>query len=93
MIGLEDCLGLCDPRPDEVRVVSDHEHLPDILAAALGTHLFQSEHGAGKIREMFLGQIRTAVQRRDITTARHLAGTLRHFLHGHPEAAFQHRAA
>jgi hypothetical protein len=93
MISLEDCLGLCDLSPDEVRAVGEHEHLPDILAAALGSRLLQSEHGAEKIRDMFLGQFRTALQRRDITTARHLAGTLRHFLHGHPEAAFQQRAA
>ena len=93
MIALEDCLGLCDLSPDEVRAVGDHEHMPDILAAALGSHLLHSEHGAEKIRDMFLGEIRTALQHRDVTTARNLVGTLRHFLHGHPEAAFPQRAA
>ncbi len=66
MIALEGCLGLCDLSPDEVRAVGDHEHLPDILAAALGSHLLQGKHGAAKIRTMFLDDIRTALRRRDI---------------------------
>ena len=93
MIALEDCLGLCDLSPDEVRAISEHEHVPEILAAALGTSLLQSEAGPKKIRDMFMDDIRTAIRRRDVAGARNLVGTLRHFLHDHPEAAFQPHAA
>ncbi len=93
MISLEDCLGLCDLSPDAVRAISEHEHVPDILAAALGTDLLYSESGSKKIRDMFLDDIPTAIRRRDVAGARNLVGTLRHFLHEHPEAAVQPRAA
>jgi len=92
VISLEDCLGLCDLSPDEVRVISEHEHVPDILAAALGTDLLRSKSGVKKIRDMFLDDIRTAIRRRDVAGARNLVGTLRHFLRDHPEAAVLPRA-
>ena len=93
MIALEDCLGLCDLSPDEVRAISEHEHVPEILATALGANLLLSAHGPEKIRDMFLDDIRMAIRRHDTVHARNLVGTLRHFLHDHPEAAFQRRAA
>src|SRR3954464_3636266 len=52
VIALEDCLGLCDLSPDQVRAISEHEHVPEILAAALGTDLLRSESGPEKIRDM-----------------------------------------
>ena len=93
MIALEDCLGLCDLSPDEVRAISEHEHVPEILAAALGADLLHTETGPKKMRGMFMDNIRTAIRRRDTAAARGLVGTLRHFLHDHPEAAFQPHAA
>ena len=93
VIALEDCLGLCDLSPEEVRAIGEHEHMPDIIAAALGTDLLHSETGLKAIRDMIVDEMRTAVRRRDIAGARNLVGTLRHFLRYHPEAAFQPRAA
>jgi hypothetical protein len=93
VISLEDCLGLCDLSPDAVRAISEHEHVPDILAAALGTDLLHSKAGPQKIRDMFRDDIRTAIRRRDTAGARNLVGTLRHFLREHPEAAAQIRGA
>jgi hypothetical protein len=93
VIALEDCLGLCDLSPDQVRAISEHEHVPEILAAALGTDLLRSESGPETIRDMFMDDLRRAVRRRDVAGARNLVGTLRHFLHDHPEAAFRPKAA
>jgi hypothetical protein len=93
VIALEVCLGLCDLSPEEVRAIGEHEHMPDIIAAALGTELLHSETGLTTIRDMIVDEMRTAVRRRDIAGARNLVGTLRHFLRDHPEAAFQPRAA
>jgi hypothetical protein len=93
VIALEDCLGLCDLSPEEVRAIGEHEHVPDIIAAALGTELLRSKNGPQKVRDIIVDEMRTAVQHRAIAGARNLVGTLRHFLHDHPEAAFQPRAA
>jgi len=39
MISLEDCIGLCSLDKDEVSAISEHEHIPDIAAAALANYL------------------------------------------------------
>ena len=39
MISLEDCIGLCGLDEDEVAAISEHEHIPEIAAAALANYL------------------------------------------------------
>ena len=39
MIALEDCIGLCGFDEDEVAAISEHEHIPEIAAAALANYL------------------------------------------------------
>jgi hypothetical protein len=87
MISLEDCIGLCDLSPDEVAAIGEHEHIPEVIAATLGSYLMHSEHGPEKVRGMQIDDIRSAVHRHDIPHARHLVSILRHFLHEHPDAA------
>ena len=87
MISLEDCIGLCDLSPDEITAIGEHEHVPEVIAATLGSYLIHSEHGPEKVRDMLIDDIRSAVHRHDIRHARHLVSTLRHFLHEHPDAA------
>ena len=36
MITLEDCTALCGLKEEEVRAIAEHEHVPDIAAAAIG---------------------------------------------------------
>ena len=89
MISLADCMGLCDLSPEEVQAISEHEHVPEIIAATLGSYLLHSEHGPEKVRQIIVDDIRSAVRRHDIPHARQFVSVLRHFLHEHPdEAAF-----
>jgi hypothetical protein len=85
MISLADCMGLCDLSPEEVQAISEHEHVPEIIAATLGSYLLHSEHGPEKVRQIIVDDIRSAVRRHDIPHARQLVSVLRHFLHEHPE--------
>jgi hypothetical protein len=41
MITLEDCVALCGLTQDEVHALAEHEHIPDIAAAALGQCLLK----------------------------------------------------
>ena len=86
MISIEDCIGLCGLDPDEIGAIAEHEHVPDICAAALGQYLLKREHGAEAIRDMIVDDIRAAEQRGDRGHARDLLLTLHRFLSTHPEA-------
>lgn len=86
MISIEDCIGLCGLDPDEIGAIAEHEHVPDICAAALGQYLLKSEHGAEAIRDMIVDDIRAAERRGDRAHARDLLHTLQQFLTAHPEA-------
>jgi hypothetical protein len=86
MISLEDCLALCGLTEDEVLALAEHEHIPEIAAAALGQYLLTQPTGCGTIREMIAEDIRWARERGDVRHAEQLAVILRHFLGSHPES-------
>ena len=86
MICLEDCLALCGLSDEEVLAIAEHEHLPEIAAAALAQYLLNQEHGAEKIRDMIIDDVRTAQARGDRQHVQTLLHVLHHFLKGHPEA-------
>ena len=68
-ITLEDCIALCGLDESEVAAIAEHEHIPQISAAALAQNL--------------LGRPGSAMRRKDIAHARELLTTLRHFLAEH----------
>jgi hypothetical protein len=49
MITLEDSVGFCGLAEEEVLAIAEHEHLPEIAAAALTQYLLSQEHGAARI--------------------------------------------
>ncbi len=86
MITLEDCVGMCGLTEEEVLAIAEHEHLPEIAAAALAEYLLSQEHGSEAIRDMIVDDIRRAGlqgKKRDVVTLLHV---LHHFLKTHPEA-------
>jgi hypothetical protein len=87
MIALEDCLAMCDLTPDEIAAIAEHEHMPEVAAAALGSYLIHRERGARAVRDMIRDDIRHAIRAGDGRHARQLVATLSHFLRDHPEAA------
>jgi hypothetical protein len=86
VITLEDCIALCGLTEQEVLAIAEHEHVPEIVAAAMARYLLKEPHGGEKIRDMIRDDIREALKRGDRDHARELFMTLRHFLDIHPAA-------
>ena len=87
MITLEDCIAMCGLSEEEVLAIAEHEHIPEIAAAALGQYLLYQDHGPEKIRDIIQDDFRAALARGDHKHARELFMALRHFLSVHPDAA------
>ena len=86
MISLEDCIALCGLTEEEVLAIAEHEHIPEIAAAALAHYLLKQEHGPEQIRDMVVDDIRAAQARGDRQQMRTLLHTLHHYLKEHPQA-------
>jgi len=89
MISIEDCIAFSGLTEDEVLAIAEHEHLPEMAAAALAQYLLQQAHGTERIRDMIVDDIRTAQQRGDRAHVRTLLHVLHHFLRQHPDASPQ----
>jgi hypothetical protein len=86
MITLEDCMAFCGLTEEEVLAIAEHEHMPEIAAAALAEYLTYQEHGTEKIRDMIVDDIRASQARSDRERVLTLLHVLHHFLRTHPEA-------
>jgi hypothetical protein len=86
MISLQDCIALCGLSEKEVMAIAEHEHVPEITAAAMGRYLLKKPDGPDKIRDMMRDDIHDALSRGDKERASELLMVLRHFLATHPEA-------
>jgi hypothetical protein len=87
MITLEDCLAMCDLTPEEVAAIAEHEHMPEVSAAALGAYLLHRDKGVETVRGMIHDDIRAAIARGDARHARQLVHTYALFAREHPDAA------
>ena len=87
MLTYEDCVGMCDLTEQEVDAIAEHEHIPNIVAAELGSYLVHEEPGIPKIRRFILDDIEMAEKRGDEEHALVLKLALRHFVQTHPSAA------
>src|SRR4030095_5016946 len=90
MISLEDCIALCGLTEQEVLAIAEHEHVPEIAAAAIGRYLLKEPNGPEKIRDMMRDDIHAALNRGDKEHASELLMVLRHFLATHPDAQHSH---
>jgi predicted protein tyrosine phosphatase len=86
MISLEDCIGMCGLDADEVAAIGEHEHIPDIAAAALADYLLKQAGGPERILTMIVDDIHEALDAGQIRHGAELFMALRHFLEQHPEA-------
>jgi hypothetical protein len=86
MISKEDCIAFSGLSEGEVEALSEHEHIPEIAAAALADYLLHQPHGSEKIRAMIVDDIHKALDVGRIKHAGELFMALRHFLSEHPEA-------
>jgi hypothetical protein len=85
MITLEDCIAFCGLTEAEVMAIAEHEHVPEIAAAAMAEYLLPHRRGVDKIHCMIVDDIRAALRRGDKRHASELFAALRHFLSTHPE--------
>jgi len=86
MISLEDCIGLCGLDEAEVEAICEHEHIPEIAAAAMAQYLLNQPNGGEAIRGMIIEDIHKALDAGQVKHAGELFTALRHFLGEHPEA-------
>jgi hypothetical protein len=86
MISLEDCIGLCGLDEEQVAAIGEHEHIPEIAAAALASYLLHQPHGAATIRTMIIDDIHKALDEGRVKHAAELFMALRHLLEQNPEA-------
>jgi hypothetical protein len=82
-ISLEDCIALCGLDEREVAAIAEHEHAPEIVAAALAQYLMQQPGGPAQIRDMIVEDLRAALRHGDRAHAGELLSTLRHFVAMH----------
>lgn len=50
MLTLKDCVELSELSEDEVHLIAEHEHIPEIVAAELGNELLHSADGVTTIK-------------------------------------------
>lgn len=88
MLCLDDCLDFCELESDEVDAIAEHEHVPVIVAAEIGSELLKSDVGVVKLHTMILEDIQIALAHGRTEHAQELAMTYRHFQSAHPIHAF-----
>ncbi len=81
----DDIIGMCGLGEEEVEAIAEHEHVPDVVAAALADYLLHQQRGAAVIRNMIKDDIRTALDRGDTVHAGLLFRALHHFVNAHPQ--------
>lgn len=83
MISYEDCAAMCGLELDEITAIAEHEHVPELAAAALGNYLLHKTGGTAEIRRMLVDDIRSALSENRLEHARELLMALRHFMSCH----------
>jgi len=86
MISLEDCIGLCGLEESEIAAIAEHEHMPEVAAAAFANYLLHQAGGAERIRTMIIDDIHKALDDRRVDHAAELFMALRHFLDEYQQA-------
>ena len=93
MLTLEDCIALSGLTREEIDVIAEHEHLPEIVAAELGAYLLQLPQGEQVIKALIRDDIARARTHGDYLHSAKLKLVLRHFVEHCAEAARKDGAA
>jgi hypothetical protein len=83
MLRFEDCVAFCALNEDEIAAIAEHEGIPDVAAAELGSALLQRPDGVARIRAMIVDDIVTAQRRRNYLRSTELKSVLRQFVATH----------
>ena len=85
MLSYEDCRAFSDLTQEEIDAIAEHEHIPQMAAAALGNYLMHTPAGVPMLNRMILEDIEEAKRRGDWEHALQLKVVLRHFMESHPD--------
>jgi hypothetical protein len=88
---LEDCIALCGLTEQELRAIAEHEHIPEIAAAEMGSYLCQSPEGERLLKSMIRDDLEAARARGDAERELALRLVLREFVLNHPRCEERHR--
>ena len=80
MITMKDCIDMHSLTEKEVMAIAEHEHVPEMAAAAMGRHLLKKPDGAEQIRDMIRDDIHAALSRGDKDHASELSNGAQAFL-------------
>ena len=84
MLTLNDCISLCGLAAEEVRAIAEHEHIPEIAAAELGSYLVTAPDGELCIKAMIRDDIAHARATGHWEREMALKLVLRNFILQHP---------
>lgn len=84
MVTLEECLDFSGLSRDEVQVIAEHEHVPEIVAAELGQSLLASPKGVYLLRCFIQENLERAVAAGLREKEKWLSGVLARFNAAHP---------
>jgi hypothetical protein len=91
MLRLEDCLALCDLTEDEVLAIAEHEHIPEIAAAELGSYLVHAPGGEMRLKTIFRDDLAAARAGGDRARELALKLMLCRFIREHPRCEERRR--
>ena len=83
MLTIEDCIGLSELTEEEILVIAEHEHIPEIAALELGNYLVQTSSGEKRIKAMIVDDIGDARRVGNVHRVAALKLCLKHFLEHH----------
>ncbi|MGE0384327.1 MAG: hypothetical protein AB7Q97_06310 [Gammaproteobacteria bacterium] len=89
MLTYEDCLALSGLTEEEIEAISEHEHIPEIIALEYGHYLVEMPDGTRRIRRIILDDIDAASNSGHAERATHLRAVLKHFIATHPQHRVQ----
>jgi len=87
MLTLEDCIALSELSEAEIDAIAEHEHVPEIVAAEIGSYLVHTAHGRAEIRSIIRDDIESALARGDYQHAAVLKLLLKRFIDEHRKDA------
>jgi hypothetical protein len=76
MLTLQECRDFSDLSQEEVREIAEHEHLPEVLAAALGHALLKTPNGVDIILGYLLQNLERAAARGDLRRVSEVAALI-----------------
>lgn len=84
MLTIQDCIALSELTEEEILAITEHEHIPEMLAVELGNYLVRTEDGEVRVGRMIRDDIEHARRVGNYARAAKLRLCLKHYLERHP---------